>query len=161
MENTWILLTIIFTVLISLLIFEKWKRNKPDNHLSINEKFVINQNNVGQKEPISMRLLLENKTITLIEAIDLFKSKSISLNNKGIFEKKLSKNFSYYIANLTEPGYFKDDKSIVGFTFFFISGYEIDDKRNYEKMKADINEINAVIKGKIRDDSNFTNTNQN
>ena len=72
MEDTWILLTIIFTVLISLLIFEKWKRNKSDNHLSINEKFVINQNNVGQKEAISMRLLLENKTITLIEAIDLF-----------------------------------------------------------------------------------------
>ena len=45
MEDTWILLTIIFTVLISLLIFEKWKRNKSDNHLSINEKFVINQNN--------------------------------------------------------------------------------------------------------------------
>ena len=42
MEDTWILLTIIFTVLISLLIFEKWKRNKSDNHLSINEKFIIN-----------------------------------------------------------------------------------------------------------------------
>jgi len=161
MENTWIVLTIIFTVLISLLIFEKRKRNKANNHLSINEKFVINQNNNDDKEAISMRLLLGGKTITLIEAIELFKSKSIYLNNKSIFEKKISKNFSYYIANLTEPGYFKDDKSIIGFTFFFISGYEIDDKRHYEKMKDDINEINAVIRGKIRDDSNFMNTNKN
>jgi len=160
MENTWIVLTIIFTVLISLLIFEKRKRNKANNHLSINEKFVINQNNNDDKEAISMRLLLGGKTITLIEAIELFKSKSIYLNNKSIFEKKISKNFSYYIANLTEPGYFKDDKSIIGFTFFFISGYEIDDKRHYEKMKDDINEINAVIRGKIRDDSNFMNTNK-
>jgi len=160
MDDTWILLTLIFTALISLLVFEKWKRNKTDNHLNINENFVINQNKVDENEAISMRLLLENKTITLIEAIDLFKSKSIHLNNKGIFEKKISKNFSYYIANLTEPGYFKDDKNIAGFTFFFVSGYEIDDKRHYEKMKNDINEINTVIKGKIRDDSNFINANK-
>jgi len=155
MENAWILLTLIFTVLISFLIYEKRKRDNPENQLNINEKFVINENKVGKNKVITMRLSLEDKTITLVDAIKLFQTKSIRLNNKGIFEKEISDSFSYFIANLTEPGYFKDDQNILGFTFFFVSGYEIDDKRHYKDMKKDIHEINSIINGKIIDDSSF------
>jgi len=156
MENAWILLTVVFTVLISLLIYEKRKRTNHQNQLNINEKFVINENKVGKNKVITMRLSLEDETITLVDAIKLFQPKAIRLNNKGIFEKKITDDFSYFVANLTEPGYFKDDQSILGFTFFFVSSYEIDDKRHYENMKKDINEINSIINGKIIDDSSFT-----
>ena len=155
MENAWILLTVIFTGLISLLIYEKRKRANHQNQLNINEKFVINENKVGKNKVITMRLSLEGKTITLVDAIKLFQTKSIRLNSKGIFEKKITDSFSYFIANLTEPGYFKDDQRILGFTFFFISSYEIDDKRHYENMKKDIYEIHSIINGKIIDDSSF------
>lgn len=157
-DNAWILLTAIFIVLITLLIYEKKKRNEANNHLNINENFVINENKVNENEVISMRLSLKGRTITLIDAVELFKSKSIQMNNKGIFEKKINDNCSYFVANLTEPGYFKNDKSIHGFTFFFLSSYEIDDKRHYEEMKKDIYEINSIFKGKIRDDSIFKNS---
>ena len=153
MENAWILLTVIFTVLISLLIYEKRKRTNNENQLNINEQFVINENQVGKNKVITVRLSLENKTITLVDAIELFRPKSIQLNNKGIFEKKINDSFSYFIANLIEPGYFEDDQNISGFTFFFVASYEIDDKRHYENMKKDINEINSIINGKIIDDT--------
>ncbi len=156
MENAWILLTVVFTVLISLLIYEKRKRTNHQNQLNINEKFVINENKVGKNKVITMRLSLEDETITLVDAIKLFQPKGIRLNNKGIFEKKIADDLSYFVANLKEPGYFKDDQSILGFTFFFVSSYEIDDKRHYENMKKDINEINSIINGKIIDDSSFT-----
>ena len=42
MENSWILLSIIFILLISLLIYENRKRKNSNNQLSINEKFIIN-----------------------------------------------------------------------------------------------------------------------
>jgi len=118
MENAWILLTVIFTGLISLLIYEKRKRTNHQNQLNINEKFVINENKVGKNKVITMRLSLEGKTITLVDAIKLFQPKSIRLNNKGIFEKKITDSFSYFIANLTEPGYFKDDQKIQIFENF-------------------------------------------
>ena len=153
MENAWILLTVIFTVLISLLIYEKRKRTNYENQLNINEQFVINENQVGKNKVITVRLSLENKTITLVDAIKLFQPKSIQLNNKGIFEKKINDSFSYFIANLIEPGYFEDDQNISGFTFFFVASYEIDDKRHYEQMKKDIYEINSIINGKIIDDT--------
>ena len=153
MENAWILLTVIFTVLISLLIYEKRKRTNNENQLNINEQFVINENQVGKNKVITVRLSLENKTITLVDAIKLFQPKSIQLNNKGIFEKKINDSFSYFIANLIEPGYFEDDQNISGFTFFFVASYEIDDKRHYEQMKKDIYEINSIINGKIIDDT--------
>ena len=155
MENAWILLTVVFTVLISLLIYEKRKRTNHQNQLNINEKFVINENKVGKNKVITMRLSLEDETITLVDAIKLFQPKAIRLNNKGIFEKKITDDFSYFVANLTEPGYFKDDQCILGFTFFFVSSYEIDDKRHYENMKKDIDEINSIMNGKIIDDSSF------
>ena len=157
MESSWILLTVIFTVLISILIYEKRRRTNHQNQLNINEKFIINENKAGKNKAITMRLSLEGETITLVDAIKLFQPKSIRLNSKGIFEKKITDSFSYFVANLKEPGYFKDDQSITGFTFFFVSSYEIDDKRYYEDMKKDLNQINSIINGKVIDDSNFKN----
>tara|TARA_B100000029_G_C17331591_1_gene871864 strand:- start:307 stop:804 length:498 start_codon:yes stop_codon:yes gene_type:complete len=157
MESAWILLTAIFAGLISILIYEKRKRTNHQNQLNINENFIINENKAGKNKVITMRLSLEGETITLVDAIKLFQPKSIRLNSKGIFEKKITDSFSYFVANLKEPGYFKDDQSIAGFTFFFVSSYEIDDKRYYEDMKKDLDEINSIINGKIIDDSNFKN----
>tara|TARA_B100001250_G_scaffold405237_1_gene422415 strand:- start:5523 stop:6020 length:498 start_codon:yes stop_codon:yes gene_type:complete len=157
MESAWILLTVIFAVLISILIYEKRKRTNHQSQLNISEKFIINENKAGTNKVITMRLSLEGETITLVDAVKLFQPKSIRLNSKGIFEKRITDSFSYFIANLKEPGYFKDDQSIAGFTFFFVSSYEIDDKRYYKDMKKDVNEINSIINGKVIDDSNFMN----
>ena len=46
-------------------------------------------------------------------------------------------------------GYFDNDQNIQGFTFYFISEYQIDDKRRYDEMKQDVNTVNKILKGKI------------
>jgi len=153
MENSWILLSIIFILLISLLIYEKSKRNKSDNQLSINEKFIIN-NKADNNEVLSIRLSLRTNPITLKKSISLFKTYSIRLNKKGIFEKYINDTVSYFIANLYEPGYFNNDQNIQGFTFYFVSEYQIDDKRRYDQMKQDATALNQVLEGNLSYDSN-------
>jgi len=153
MENSWILLSIIFILLISLLIYEKSKRNKSDNQLSINEKFIIN-NKADNNEVLSIRLSLRTNPITLKKSISLFKTYSIRLNKKGIFEKYINDTMSYFIANLYEPGYFNNDQNIQGFTFYFVSEYQIDDKRRYDQMKQDATALNQILEGNLSYDSN-------
>jgi len=153
MENSWILLSIIFILLISLLIYEKSKRNKSDNQLSINEKFIIN-NKADNNEVLSIRLSLRTNPITLKKSISLFKTYSIRLNKKGIFEKYINDTVSYFIANLYEPGYFNNDQNIQGFTFYFVSEYQIDDKRRYDQMKQDATALNQILEGNLSYDSN-------
>jgi len=153
MENSWILLSIIFILLISLLIYEKSRRNKSDNQLTINEKFIIN-NKADNNEVLSIRLSLRTNPITLKKSISLFKTYSIRLNKKGIFEKYINDTVSYFIANLYEPGYFNNDQNIQGFTFYFVSEYQIDDKRRYDQMKQDATALNQVLEGNLSYDSN-------
>lgn len=148
MENSWILLSIIFILLISLLIYENRKRKNSNNQLSINEKFIIN-NKASDNEVLTIRLSIKSDPITLKKSIDIFKTYSIILNKKGIFEKHMNDNVSYFVANLYEPGYFNNDQNIQGFTFYFISEYQIDDKRRYDVMKQDVNTVNKILKGKI------------
>jgi hypothetical protein len=62
------------------------------------------------------------------------------------------------VANLYEPGYFNNDQNIQGFTFYFISEYQIDDKRRYDEMKQDVNTVNKILKGKVTYDHNTKNT---
>ena len=152
MENSWILLSIIFILLITLLIYEKRKRNKSDNQLSINEKFIINDK-AENNEVLSIRLSIKSHPITLKKSINIFKTYSIILNKKGIFEKYINDSVSYFVANLYEPGYFIDDQNIQGFTFYFVSEYQIDDKRRYDEMKQDVTALNQTLEGNVSYDS--------
>jgi len=152
MENSWILLSIIFILLITLLIYEKRKRNKSDNQLSINEKFIINDK-AENNEVLSIRLSIKSHPITLKKSINIFKTYSIILNKKGIFEKYINDSVSYFVANLYEPGYFIDDQNIQGFTFYFVSEYQIDDKRRYDEMKQDVTALNRTLEGNVSYDS--------
>ena len=156
MENSWIFLSVIFILLITLLIYEKSKRNKSDNQLSINEKFIIN-NKAGNNEVLSIRLSLKTNPITLKKSISLFRPYSIILNKKGIFEKYINDTVSYFVANLYEPGYFNNDQNVQGFTFYFVSEYQIDDKRRYDGMKQDVTAINQILEGNLTYDSNTEN----
>ena len=152
MESSWILLSIIFVLLITLLIYEKRKRNKSDNQLSINEKFIINDK-AENNEVLSIRLSIKSHPITLKKSINIFKTYSIILNKKGIFEKYMNDSVSYFVANLYEPGYFIDDQNIQGFTFYFVSEYQIDDKRRYDEMKQDVTALNRTLEGNVSYDS--------
>ena len=152
MESSWILLSIIFVLLITLLIYEKRKRNKSDNQLSINEKFIINDK-AEDNEVLSIRLSIKSHPITLKKSINIFKTYSIILNKKGIFEKYMNDSVSYFVANLYEPGYFIDDQNIQGFTFYFVSEYQIDDKRRYDEMKQDVTALNKTLEGNVSYDS--------
>ena len=119
MEYSWILLSVIFFLLVTFLIYENRKRNKSDNQLSINEKFIIN-NKAENNKVLSIRLSIKNDPITLKKSITIFKTYSIILNKKGIFEKYMNDTLSYSVANLYEPGYFDNDQNIQGFTFYFV-----------------------------------------
>ena len=156
MEYSWILLSVIFFLLVTFLIYENRKRNKSDNQLSINEKFIIN-NKAENNKVLSIRLSIKNDPITLKKSITIFKTYSIILNKKGIFEKYMNDTLSYSVANLYEPGYFDNDQNIQGFTFYFVSEYQIDDKRRYDAMKQDITLINMILKGNLIYDSNAEN----
>ena len=139
-------------MLITLLIYEKRKRNKSDNQLSINEKFIINDK-AENNEVLSIRLSIKSHPITLKKSINIFKTYSIILNKKGIFEKYMNDSVSYFVANLYEPGYFIDDQNIQGFTFYFVSEYQIDDKRRYDEMKQDVTALNKTLEGNVSYDS--------
>jgi hypothetical protein len=69
----------------------------------------------------------------------------------------MNDTLSYSVANLYEPGYFDNDQNIQGFTFYFVSEYQIDDKRRYDEMKQDITLINMILKGNLIYDSNAEN----
>ena len=139
-------------MLITLLIYEERKRNKSENQLSINEKFIINDEAVDN-EVLSIRLSIKSHPITLKKSINIFKTYSIILNKKGIFEKYINDSVSYFVANLYEPGYFIDDQNIQGFTFYFVSEYQIDDKRRYDEMKQDVTALNQTLEGNVSYDS--------
>ena len=102
---------------------------------------------------LSIRLSIKSHPITLKKSINIFKTYSIILNKKGIFEKYMNDSVSYFVANLYEPGYFIDDQNIQGFTFYFVSEYQIDDKRRYDEMKQDVTALNQTLEGNVSYDS--------
>ena len=65
----------------------------------------------------------------------------------------MNESVSYFVANLYEPGYFIDDQNIQGFTFYFVSEYQIDDKRRYDEMKQDVTALNQTLEGNVSYDS--------
>ena len=71
------------------------------------------------------------------------------MNTSGIFEKQINADSSYYVANLNEPGYFKNDRNIKGFTFFYVAKNHIFDRHVSDQMEIDsvmiLNEMNGVF----------------
>ena len=137
MDIAWIALTLIFTVLLLILLFNKKGKEKPNREINFHEKIVINDLEENRNNTPSLRMSFTNNDVSLKEVIKIFKSFGLLLNNKGIFEKKINAESVYYVANLNEPGYFKDDQNIKGFTFFYVAKNHIFDRHVSDQMKKD------------------------
>ena len=149
MDIAWITLTTIFAFLLLILLFNKKGKDKTNREINIHDKIIINDiNNQNINTPSRRISLLENNT-TLKELIYIFKNYGLELNSSGIFEKKINADSSYYVANLNEPGYFKNDRKIKGFTFFYVAKNHIFDRHVSEKMEKDseiiLKEMNGVL----------------
>jgi hypothetical protein len=137
MDIAWIVLTLIFTILLLILLFNKKGKNKPNREINFHEKIVINELGNNKNNTPSIRMSFENNDVSLKEVTTFFKSFELRLNNNGIFEKKINAESVYYVANLNEPGYFKDDQNIKGFTFFYVAKNHIFDRHVSDQMKKD------------------------
>ena len=149
MDILWITLTIIFAFLLLILLFNKKDKDKPNREISIHDKIVINDINNQKINTPSRRISLSENSISLKELIRIFKNYGLELNTSGIFEKQINADSSYYVANLNEPGYFKNDRNIKGFTFFYIAKNHIFDRHVSDQMEIDsvmiLNEMNGVF----------------
>ena len=137
MDIAWIALTLIFTILLLILLFNKKGKEKPNREINFHEKIVINELEENRNNTPSLRMSFTNNDVSLKEVVKIFKSFGLLLNNKGIFEKKINAESVYYVANLNEPGYFKDDQNIKGFTFFYVAKNHIFDRHVSDQMKKD------------------------
>ena len=149
MDILWIILTTIFAFLLLILLFNKKDKDKPNREISIHDKIVINDINNQKINTPSKRISLSENSISLKELIRIFKNYGLELNTSGIFEKQINADSSYYVANLNEPGYFKNDRNIKGFTFFYVAKNHIFDRHVSDQMEIDsvkiLNEMNGVF----------------
>jgi len=149
MDILWITLTTIFAFLLLILLFSKKDKDKPNREISIHDKIVINDINNQKINTPSKRISLSENSISLKELIRIFKNYGLELNTSGIFEKQINADSSYYVANLNEPGYFKNDRNIKGFTFFYVAKNHIFDRHVSDQMEIDsvkiLNEMNGVF----------------
>ena len=149
MDILWITLTTIFAFLLLILLFNKKDKDKPNREINIHDKIVINDINNQKINTPSKRISLSENSISLKELIRIFKNYGLELNTSGIFEKQINADSSYYVANLNEPGYFKNDRNIKGFTFFYIAKNHIFDRHVSDQMQIDsgmiLNEMNGVL----------------
>tara|TARA_Y100000994_G_scaffold105501_1_gene87042 strand:- start:22 stop:495 length:474 start_codon:yes stop_codon:yes gene_type:complete len=153
MDIAWFTLTTIFAFLLLILLFNKKGKDKPDHEINIHDKIVINDINNQKINTPSRRIsLLENST-TLKELIYIFKNYGLELNSSGIFEKKINADSSYYVANLNEPGYFKNDRDIKGFTFFYVAKNHIFDRHVSDQMEKDCEIITKEMNGVFLDNT--------
>ena len=137
MDTAWIVLTLIFAILLLILLLNKKGKEKPNREINFNENIVINELKGNRYNTPSLRMSFATNDVTLKEVINVFQSFGILLNNKGIFEKKINAESVYYVANLNEPGYFKDDQNIKGFTFFYVAKNHIFDRHISDQMNKD------------------------
>ena len=149
MDTVWISLTIIFVFLLLTLLLNKKGKDKTNREISIHDKIVINDINNQKINTPSRRISLPENSVSLKELIRVFKTYGLELNSSGIFEKKINADSSYYVANLNEPGYFKNDRDIRGFTFFYVAKNHIFDRHVSDQMEMDsgiiLNEMNGVL----------------
>ena len=149
MDIAWVTLTLVFFILLLILLFNKKAKDKPNREINIHEKIVINDINNKKTNTPSRRISLSENDLSLKELIQIFKNYELKLNSSGIFEKKINADSSYYVANLNEPGYFKNDKEIKGFTFFYIAKNHIFDRHVSDQMEKDsdmvLEQLNGVL----------------
>ena len=149
MDIAWVTLTLVFIILLLILLFNKKAKDKPNREINIHEKIVINDINNQKTNTPSRRISLSENDLSLKELIQIFKNYELKLNRRGIFEKKINADSSYYVANLNEPGYFKNDKEIKGFTFFYIAKNHIFDRHVSDQMEKDsdmvLKQLNGVL----------------
>ena len=147
MDIAWIILTLIFGSLLLILLFNKKAKDKPNSEIYIDEKIVINDINDQKTNTPSRRISLSENDLSLKELVKIFKNFGLILNTSGIFEKRINADSSYYVANLNEPGYFKNDKDIKGFTFFYVAKNHIFDRHVSDEMEKDSNMILKQLNG--------------
>ena len=149
MDLAWVTQTLVFVILLLILLFNKKSKDKPNREINIHEKIVINDINNKKTNTPSRRISLSENDLSLKELIEIFKNYELKLNSSGIFEKKINADSSYYVANLNEPGYFKNDKEIKGFTFFYIAKNHIYDRHISDQMEKDsdmvLKRLNGVL----------------
>ena len=149
MDIAWIILTLIFGSLLLILLFNKKAKDKSNSEINIHEKIVINDINDHKTNTPSRRISLSENDLSLKELVKIFKNYGLILNTSGIFEKRINADSSYYVANLNEPGYFKNDKDIKGFTFFYVAKNHIFDRYVSDEMEKDskmiIKQLNGVL----------------
>lgn len=149
MDISWIIISLLFIALIIFLLFENRPSESKKHQFEINSDFSFH-NPTG--EIISIRIHLNNKKTNLEFLINEFKNYNIFLNKNGVFEKIDNGKIIFTIANLYEPGYFKDALNIRGLTFFFITSNPIDNKKILNNMFNSANKINREINGRIYND---------
>ena len=124
-------------------------------HNSQIEKISINDISDQKTNTPSRRILLPDNDLSLKKLIRMFKNHELKLNGSGIFEKKVNKDSSYYVANLNEPGYFKNDREIKGLTFFYIAKNHIFDRHVSDQMEKDSDRVLKQLNGVLLE--NITN----
>ena len=149
MDISWVIISLLFVALIIFLLFENRPNESKKHQFEINSDFSF-RNDTG--EVISIRIHLKNKKTNLEFLINEFKNYNIFLNKNGVFEKVDNGKIIFTIANLYEPGYFKDALNIKGLTFFFITSNPIDNKKILNNMFNSANKINREINGRIYND---------
>lgn len=149
MDISWVIISLLFVALIIFLLFENRPKESKKHQFEINSDFSF-RNDTG--EVISIRIHLKNKKTNLEFLINEFKNYNIFLNKNGVFEKVDNGKIIFTIANLYEPGYFKDALNIKGLTFFFITSNPIDNKKILNNMFNSANKINREINGRIYND---------
>ena len=147
MDIAWITLTLIFVLLLLILVINKKAKDKPNREINIHEKIAINDINDQITNTPSRRISLSDNDLSLKKLIRIFKDYELKLNSSGIFEKKINADASYFVANLNEPGYFKNDKDIKGFTFFYIAKNHIFDRHVSDQMKKDSDKLLKQLNG--------------
>ena len=127
----------------------KKAKDKPNREINIHEKIAINDINDQKTNTPSRRISLSGNDLSLKELIKIFRNYELKLNSSGIFEKKINADSSYYVANLNEPGYFKNDREIKGLTFFYIAKNHIFDRHISDQMEKDsdmiLKQLNGVL----------------
>ena len=149
MDISWVIISLFFVALIIFLLFENRPNESKKHQFEINSDFSF-RNDTG--EVISIRIHLNNEKTNLEFLINEFKNYNIFLNKNGVFEKVDNGKIIFTIANLYEPGYFKDALNIKGLTFFFITSNPIDNKKILNNMFNSANKINREINGRIYND---------
>ena len=149
MDISWIIISLLFIALIIFLLFENRPSKFKKHQFEINSDFSFH-NATG--EIISIRIHLNNKKTNLEFLINEFKNYNIFLNKNGVFEKIDNGKIIFTIANLYEPGYFKDATNIKGLTFFFVTSNPIDNKKILNNMFNSAKKINLEINGRISND---------